>query len=88
MPELPEVETTKRKLEPLLKGKRILNLPAGRQVWESRKVLKVERRYYKARLVYQRAGEKCKRRGAIIKRIKVASRGTFICEKCQRLFRR
>ncbi len=42
-----------------------------------------EGQYYKARLVYQRAGEKCQRCSAIIKRIKVASRGTFICETCQ-----
>ena len=41
--------------------------------------------YYKKRLVYRRAGEKCKRCGGIIKRIKVAGRGTFICERCQRL---
>ena len=43
-----------------------------------------EGRYYQARFVYQRAGEKCRRCSAIIKRIKVASRGTFICEKCQK----
>ncbi|MDP3785172.1 MAG: DNA-formamidopyrimidine glycosylase [bacterium] len=47
-----------------------------------------EGRYYKKRFVYQRVGEKCKRCGGIIKRIKVGSRGTFICEKCQRLYRR
>lgn len=47
-----------------------------------------EGRYYQARFIYQRAGEKCKRSHAIIKRMKVAGRGTFICEKCQRLSRR
>lgn len=44
-----------------------------------------EGRYYQARFVYQRAGEKCQRCNAIIRRIKVASRGTFICPKCQKL---
>ena len=44
MPELPEVEITKRKLEPLILGKRILNL-------ENRRILKVERRG-KAILIY------------------------------------
>lgn len=44
-----------------------------------------EGRYYKARLVYQRASEKCRRCGVIIKRMKVAGRGTFICPKCQRM---
>ena len=46
-----------------------------------------EGRYWKACLVYRRAGEKCSRCGGIIKRTVVGSRGTFICEKCQRPLR-
>ena len=33
--------------------------------------------------VYQRAGEKCRKCGTIIKRINLGGRGTFWCEKCQ-----
>lgn len=39
--------------------------------------------YWKSRLVYGRAGEKCKKCGSIIKKIIVASRGTSYCPKCQ-----
>jgi len=33
--------------------------------------------------VYQRAGEKCRKCGAIIKRINLGGRGTFFCPNCQ-----
>jgi len=33
--------------------------------------------------VYQRAGEKCRKCGTIIKRVNLGGRGTFWCEKCQ-----
>ena len=49
MPELPEVEITKRKLEPLIVGKRILSL-------ERKKILKLERRG-KAILVHLSGGK-------------------------------
>ncbi len=39
--------------------------------------------YFKRRLVYGRAGEKCGRCGKMIIRTKVGGRGTFICELCQ-----
>lgn len=41
--------------------------------------------YFASRLVYRRAGERCKRCGAVIRRIVVGSRGTHLCPKCQRL---
>jgi len=34
--------------------------------------------------VYQRAGEKCRKCGTIIKRINLGGRGTFWCPKCQK----
>ena len=34
--------------------------------------------------VYHREGEKCRRCGAVIKKAKVAGRGTRFCEKCQK----
>jgi len=34
--------------------------------------------------VYQRAGEKCRKCGATIKRINLGGRGTFWCSKCQK----
>jgi len=34
--------------------------------------------------VYQRHGEKCRRCGAIIRRILIAQRGTHYCPKCQK----
>ncbi len=49
MPELPEVEITKRKLEPLILGKRILNLGG-------KKILKIERRG-KAVLIHLSGGK-------------------------------
>jgi len=48
MPELPEVEITKRKLEPLIKSKRILNLGG-------KKILRIERKG-KAILIYLSGG--------------------------------
>ena len=95
MPELPEVEITKRKLEPLLVGRRLYQAIryivsksirlGGTTMRDWLHPDRSEGRYWQARLAYQRAGEKCRRCGGIIKRIKVASRGTFICEKCQKL---
>lgn len=35
--------------------------------------------------VHQREGEPCKKCGTIIKKIKVGGRGTYYCEKCQKL---
>jgi len=35
-------------------------------------------------MVYGRAGEKCKKCGAVIKKIKVAGRGTHYCAQCQK----
>ncbi|KKT63492.1 MAG: Formamidopyrimidine-DNA glycosylase [Candidatus Collierbacteria bacterium GW2011_GWC2_44_30] len=35
-------------------------------------------------LVYQRAGEKCRRCGSLIEKMKVGGRGTFYCPKCQK----
>ena len=49
MPELPEVEITKRKLEPLIKSKRILNLGG-------KKILRIERKG-KAILIYLSGGK-------------------------------
>lgn len=46
---------------------------------------KTEGRYFAKRLVYERKNEKCRRCKTIIKRTVVGSRGTFICESCQRL---
>lgn len=40
-------------------------------------------KYQEHFLVYQRAGEKCKK-GHIIKRIKIGGRGTFYCPECQK----
>lgn len=40
--------------------------------------------YFKKRFVYQRKGEKCSNCATIILRTKVAGRGTFVCEKCQK----
>lgn len=40
--------------------------------------------YWKSRLVYGRAGEKCKKCGSIIKKTIVASRGTSYCPTCQK----
>ncbi|MBI2609920.1 bifunctional DNA-formamidopyrimidine glycosylase/DNA-(apurinic or apyrimidinic site) lyase [Candidatus Giovannonibacteria bacterium] len=40
-------------------------------------------RYYARRFVYKRAGEPCSHCGTLVKRIKIGSRGTFICEQCQ-----
>lgn len=40
--------------------------------------------YYKIRKVYQRAGEKCSRDNAIIKRIKVGQRSAHFCPKHQK----
>ncbi|MFA4833814.1 MAG: bifunctional DNA-formamidopyrimidine glycosylase/DNA-(apurinic or apyrimidinic site) lyase [Patescibacteria group bacterium] len=34
--------------------------------------------------VYHREGDKCKRCGAVIKKVRVAGRGTRFCEKCQK----
>ncbi|MDD5031790.1 MAG: bifunctional DNA-formamidopyrimidine glycosylase/DNA-(apurinic or apyrimidinic site) lyase [Patescibacteria group bacterium] len=34
--------------------------------------------------VYHREGEKCRRCGGVIKKIKIAGRGTRFCEKCQK----
>jgi len=34
--------------------------------------------------VYQRAGEKCRKCGAVIKRINLGGRGTFFCSNCQK----
>lgn len=39
--------------------------------------------YYEKRLVYHRAGEKCKRCGSEIKRIKIGGRSAHFCAKCQ-----
>ena len=39
--------------------------------------------YWKSRMVYGRAGEKCERCGGIIKKTTIASRGTSYCPKCQ-----
>lgn len=41
--------------------------------------------FNKARKVYQRRGEKCKRCGRIIKRIKIGARSAHFCLNCQRL---
>jgi len=44
-----------------------------------------ERGYFdKERKVYRRAGEKCSRCGAIIKRIKIGGRSTHFCPNCQK----
>lgn len=40
--------------------------------------------YAEIRAVYQREGEKCRRCGAIIKRIKIGGRSARFCPKCQR----
>lgn len=40
--------------------------------------------YYEIRKVYQRAGDRCSRCGAIIKRIKVGSRSAHFCPKHQK----
>lgn len=40
--------------------------------------------YQKHFLVYQQDGEKCRKCGNLIKRIKIGGRGTFFCPKCQR----
>ncbi|HMS22265.1 MAG TPA: bifunctional DNA-formamidopyrimidine glycosylase/DNA-(apurinic or apyrimidinic site) lyase [Candidatus Levybacteria bacterium] len=42
-----------------------------------------EGNYQRHVLVYGRTGEKCPQCGSIIKRITLAGRGTFLCEKCQ-----
>ncbi len=40
--------------------------------------------YQKHFRVYQRDGQKCLKCGGIIKRIKIAGRGTFFCSNCQK----
>jgi len=39
--------------------------------------------YLNYAFVYNRAGEKCKKCGAIIKKEKIGARGTYFCPKCQ-----
>ena len=41
--------------------------------------------YYERRYIYGRAGEKCQRCGKMVIRMKAAGRGTFICQKCQKI---
>ena len=43
-----------------------------------------EGRTAKFHQVYQKNGQKCPRCGAVIKRLKVAGRGTFFCPSCQK----
>lgn len=40
--------------------------------------------YWENRMVYGRAGEKCRRCGAVLKRTIVAQRGTTYCPRCQK----
>lgn len=40
-------------------------------------------RYYDARLVYAREGERCPQCGTRIRRIKIGGRSTYFCEECQ-----
>ena len=40
--------------------------------------------YQKHRLVYNREGEKCNNCGNIIKKIRIAGRGTYYCPNCQK----
>ena len=47
-------------------------------------VLGEEGHYQKHFLVYAREGQKCKRCGGIIKKIKLAGRGTYYCPDCQK----
>ncbi len=41
-------------------------------------------KYQEHFLVYQRNGEKCKRDGATIRKIKIGGRGTYYCPSCQK----
>lgn len=41
-------------------------------------------KYQEHFLVYRRTGEKCKRDGEVIKKIKIGGRGTYYCPKCQK----
>ncbi len=41
-------------------------------------------KYQEHFLVYQRDGEKCKRDGEVIKKIKIGARGTYYCPGCQK----
>jgi formamidopyrimidine-DNA glycosylase len=43
-----------------------------------------EGKYQEHFLVYGKQGQKCQRCGAIIKRIEVSGRGTFVCPTCQK----
>ncbi len=47
--------------------------------------LGVDGRFQLQLKVHQRAGETCPRCGGVIKKIKVGGRGTYYCEKCQKL---
>ena len=40
-------------------------------------------KYQEHFLVYERQGQKCKKCGSIIKKIKIGGRGTYYCEHCQ-----
>lgn len=41
-------------------------------------------RYQTKFLVYERAGKKCRRCGAVIKKIRLGGRGTYYCPACQK----
>lgn len=41
--------------------------------------------YWQIRKAYGRAGEQCKRCGTTIKRVKIGSRSTYYCPRCQKL---
>lgn len=41
-------------------------------------------KYQEHFLVYQRSGEKCKRDGEVIRKIKIGGRGTYYCPGCQK----